>query len=165
MKTVVLIATPIILLTFMFVAAAYAFDVKANCQRTLAWTTIPPGLPFLMPVNEAKSAANNSGLTHGMIAVDADAGGTPAFLSTSFSTTAISWSVSGQGPWSSSGSADAYVEGRIRMAVSKSTGTGIQTNATPLKRLLISKGRLWWTAKYENVYLHPHDALTPLGVA
>lgn len=34
MKKVVLIATPIILLTFMFVAAAYAFDAKANCQRT-----------------------------------------------------------------------------------------------------------------------------------
>ena len=116
MKKVVLIATPIILLTFMFVVAALAYDANANCQRTVALVQIPPGTWWgvwvLQPVNTAKAKANNNGLTNGMIAVEAYAGGTLAALSTSYSAAAINWTVSDQGPWSSSGHADAFVNGR-----------------------------------------------------
>ncbi len=111
MKKVALIATPIILLTFMFVAAAYAYLAASDCQRKFVRTTIPPGLPTFTLVNTAEAEANNSGLRFGMTTVHADAGGIPASHFTFYSTTAISWSVSDVGPVWSSGISSATVTG------------------------------------------------------
>ena len=74
----------------------------------------------LQPVNTAKAKANNSGLTNGMISVEAYAGGTLAARSTSYSAAAINWSVSDQGPLNASGWADAFVNGIDPLGVPRS---------------------------------------------
>ena len=111
MKKFSSLATFIVLIAFACVFSAYAYDAFSKCQRTIIIKTSPSGGSYPWPANTARARANNSGLENGSINVYAHAGGTPRSRATSYGTSPISWSVYDEGPWGSSGSSNAYVDG------------------------------------------------------